>query len=83
MTVVVGGYELPVEPGTTVLRLLAELGLSPRQVAVERNGDRVPRADLADTRLAAGDRVEVVILFEGIDGDRAAAPRPGATSPRG
>jgi thiamine biosynthesis protein ThiS len=73
MTVLVGGYELPIEPGTTILRLLAELGLSPRQVAVERNRDLVPRADFADTRLAADDRVEVVILFEGIDSDPAAS----------
>jgi thiamine biosynthesis protein ThiS len=79
MTVLVGGYELPVPPGTSVLRLLAELGLSPRQVAVERNRGPVPRAEFADTRLAAGDRVEVVILFEGIDNDPE-TPRP-RTSP--
>jgi thiazole synthase len=65
MTVVVNGYELPVEPGTTVLRLLAELGLSSGQVAVERNLDLIPRAEFANTCLAAGDRVEVVTLVGG------------------
>jgi thiamine biosynthesis protein ThiS len=77
MTVFVCGHEFPVEPGTTVLRLLAELGLSPRQVAVERNRDLVPRAEFVDTRLAAADRVEVVVLFEGSYGDPTAS-RPGA-----
>ena len=77
MIVVVGGYELPVEPGTTVLRLLAELGLSTRQVVVERNGGHVPRTDFADTRMAADDRVEVVVLFTGIDRDPATVRRPG------
>ena len=74
MTVVVGGYDLPVAPGTTVLRLLAELGLSSRQVAVERNGGRVPRAEFADTRLTAGDRVEVAVLSEGLDRHPATTP---------
>jgi thiamine biosynthesis protein ThiS len=76
MTVVVGGYEMPVEAGTTVLRLLAELGLSTRQVAVERNGDLVPRAEFADARLTADARVEVVILYEGIDREPVTALRP-------
>src|SRR5262249_233738 len=65
MTVFVNGYEFPVETGITILRLLAELCLSPVQVAVERNRDLVPQADFASTRLAAGDRVEVVTLVGG------------------
>jgi thiazole synthase len=65
MTVVVNGHELPVEPGTTILQLLAELYLSPLQVAVERNLDLIPRADFISTCLAAGDRIEVVTLVGG------------------
>jgi thiazole synthase len=65
VTVVVNGHEVPIEPGITLLRLLAELGLSPGQVAVERNLDLIPRADLARTCLSAGDRVEVVTLVGG------------------
>ena len=75
MTVVVGGYALPVAPGTTLLQLFAELGLSPRRVTVERNGSLVPPADFANTYLVAADRVEVVILFEGASREPAAAPR--------
>lgn len=66
MTVLVGGDEFPVEPWTTVLRLLAELRVSPRQLAVDRNRHLMPLADFADTRLASDDRVEVVISMIGL-----------------
>ena len=49
----------------TVLDLLAVLGRDPRTVAVERNGDLMPRASFAETRLDAGDRLEVVHFVQG------------------
>lgn len=51
--------------GMTVEGLLAELKLQPRFLAVELNRRVVPRADHATTRLADGDRVEVVTLVGG------------------
>jgi thiamine biosynthesis protein ThiS len=51
--------------GATVLDLVASLGCDPRTVAVERNGELVPRAAYAGTRLAAGDRIEVVHFVQG------------------
>jgi thiazole synthase len=72
MTIAVNGRELPIEPGTTVLGLLAHLRLSVRQVAVERNLDLVPRAEFGTTHLADGDRVEVVTLVGGGEGPTAA-----------
>lgn len=54
-----------VPAGSTVLDLVASLGRDPRTVAVERNGDLVPRARFADTALAAGDRLEVVHFVQG------------------
>jgi thiazole synthase len=65
MTVVVNGHKFPVEPGITILGLLAELRLSPVQVAVERNLELVTQAEFASTRLTADDRVEVVTLVGG------------------
>ena len=63
--VVINGQSRKVAEGTTVLALIAELGLAGKPVAVERNLEVVPRADHASTTLAHGDRVEVVTFVGG------------------
>jgi thiamine biosynthesis protein ThiS len=63
--VVLNGEPRQVAEGATLLDLLAELGRDPRTVAVERNGDIVRRPDYGATRLAAGDRLEVVHFVQG------------------
>lgn len=65
IAVVINGQQRTVEDGTTVLRLLTELGLGDRRVAVERNREIVPRAEHATTQLADGDRLEVVTFVGG------------------
>jgi thiamine biosynthesis protein ThiS len=59
------GTERSLEDGTTVARLLEELGKSPQWAAVERNRDVVPRAAFATTALADGDVLEIVHLVGG------------------
>ena len=49
----------------TFSQLLDELSLAGRRLAVERNGEIVPRSTYTDTRLADGDRIEVVIAVGG------------------
>lgn len=49
----------------SVAALLEELDLHQTRVAVERNGEIVPRATYAQTPLAEGDRVEVVTFVGG------------------
>jgi sulfur carrier protein len=61
----VNGDVRSVPVGTAVADLLAELGATGKRVAVERNGEIVPRSQHAGTRLAAGDRIEVVIAVGG------------------
>lgn len=63
--VVINGQSRTVEDGTTISVLLAELGLGERRVAVERNREIVPRAEHATTKLAAGDRLELVTFVGG------------------
>ena len=46
-------------------QLLDELELAGKRLAVERNGEIVPRSTFTDTRLADGDRIEVVIAVGG------------------
>jgi len=44
----------------TIAELVAALGLHGKRIAVERNGEIVPRSRYADTPLARGDRLEIV-----------------------
>ena len=43
-----------------VANLIRELGLEGKRIAVERNGEIVPRSRYADTPLEDGDRLEIV-----------------------
>ncbi len=45
--------------------LLAQLGIDPRKVAVERNRAIVPRSTYERTSLAEGDRLEIVQFVGG------------------
>jgi thiamine biosynthesis protein ThiS len=66
--ITVNGEARSVAAGSTVLELLAGLGRDPATVAVERNGELLRRAGFAATRLAAGDRLEVVHFVQGGSG---------------
>jgi sulfur carrier protein len=63
--VVVNGESHAIPEGTTVTELVARLGLGGRPVAVERNREVVPKARHTDTRLADGDRLELVTFVGG------------------
>jgi len=52
-------------PDATVAALLAAQGLAERRVAVEVNGEIVPRGRHAEHRLQAGDKVEIVHALGG------------------
>lgn len=51
----------------TIAALVRELDLTPEKVAVERNGEIVPRSTLADAALADGDVLEIVHFVGGGD----------------
>ncbi|MDZ4274854.1 MAG: sulfur carrier protein ThiS, partial [Erythrobacter sp.] len=51
----------------TIADLVRELELAPEKVAVERNGEIVPRSTLEDAPLADGDRLEIVHFVGGGD----------------
>ena len=54
-------FDRPVE----VSALLSTLNLSGKKVAVERNGEIVPKSAHASTLLADGDRLEIVVAVGG------------------
>jgi sulfur carrier protein len=49
----------------TVAELLDARGLTGKRLAVERNGEIVPRSLHATTALANGDRLEIVVAVGG------------------
>jgi len=65
MVVRVNGDDVEVPDGATLPDLLEQLGLTKRLIVVERNGEPVPRADVATTTLADGDRLELVRAVAG------------------
>ena len=44
----------------TLAQLVQKLGLEGKRLAVERNGEIVPRGAFTETRLASGDKLEIV-----------------------
>ena len=65
MQVIVNGAAQPVPAGTTVAQLLERMALVGRRIAVERNGEIVPRSRHAEVALADGDRLEIVVAVGG------------------
>ena len=63
--VVVNGDTHCVPAETTVAGLLMQMDTSGKRVAVERNGAIVPRSAHAQTQLADGDVLEVVVAVGG------------------
>jgi sulfur carrier protein len=49
----------------SISQLLESLELAGKRVAVERNGEIVPRSRYAQTALADGDRLEIVVAVGG------------------
>ncbi len=65
MEVRINGETRTVESGLTVHGLLAELGVPPARVVVERNGVVVPRDTHEAEKLEEDDRVEIVRFVGG------------------
>ena len=68
MTLIINGQsrELAEVPeGSTIAVLIAALGMQADRVALEQNGDIVPRTSWAEAVLASGDRLEIVHFVGG------------------
>ncbi len=65
MNLTVNGKAYRCPPDTTVSALLELLALAGRRVAVERNGDIVPRSLHLSTVLLEGDEIEIVVAVGG------------------
>jgi len=65
MTLIVNGASKTVADGLTIAQFVHELGLERNPIAVELNRQVIPRDRHGETRLAEGDRVEIVTLVGG------------------
>lgn len=65
MLLLVNGEPLDLPEGSRIPVLIERLQLAGKRVAVELNGQIVPRSAHADTQLHANDRVEVVQAIGG------------------
>ncbi|WP_368642767.1 sulfur carrier protein ThiS [Castellaniella ginsengisoli] len=65
MHIQLNGTATTLENVRTVHDLVIHLGYEGKRIAVERNGDIVPRSQHAQAPLAEGDRIEIVVAVGG------------------
>jgi len=65
ITVTINGEAKAFERTLGVAELVEHLGLSGKRIAVERNGEIVPRSQFSTHTLADGDRLEIVAAVGG------------------
>lgn len=65
ITVSVNGATRQFPQIISIAALVEEMGLTGKRIALERNGEIVPRGMFATRQLADGDRLEVVVAVGG------------------
>ncbi|GAA4327544.1 sulfur carrier protein ThiS [Pigmentiphaga soli] len=65
MKIVLNGEPRTVEAPISVAELVQSLGYAGKRVAIERNGEIVPRSAHPQTLIAPDDRLEIVVAVGG------------------
>ncbi len=65
ITVSINGASRQFPQAISVAALIEEMGLAGKRIALERNGEIVPRSAFATQQLAEGDRLEIVVAVGG------------------
>jgi sulfur carrier protein len=65
ISIIVNGELREAADGASVTQLLEALGIHGGRVAIERNQRILPRSDWSETRVAEGDRFEIVQFVGG------------------
>jgi sulfur carrier protein len=65
ITVTINGEARQFEHAMQFGELVERLGLGGKRIAIERNGEIVPRGEFAARSLADGDRLEIVVAVGG------------------
>ena len=61
----INGETRQIPEALTVAGLIEQLGYAGKRIAVERNGEIVPKSRHATTTLATGDHLEIVVAVGG------------------
>lgn len=65
LTLTINGVIRQFDTVTTLDTLITALALTGKRIAIEHNGDIIPRSQHATTQLADGDTLEVVVAVGG------------------
>jgi len=65
MEIVLNGQAKTLAGPLSVAALVAELGFTGKRIAVERNGEIVPKSTYDQVIIAAADRLEIVVAVGG------------------
>lgn len=65
ITVNINGATRQLPDSTSVFALIDEMGLTGKRIALERNGEIVPRSSFATQQLTDGDKLEIVVAVGG------------------
>lgn len=65
ISVFINGAPRKFEHAISVSALIQEMGLGGKRIALERNGDIVPRSQFDQQMLTDGDRLEIVVAVGG------------------
>jgi sulfur carrier protein len=63
--ITINGEPQHFEESLNVAQLVERLGLTGKRIALERNGEIVPRGRFAERNLESGDRLEIVVAVGG------------------
>jgi sulfur carrier protein len=65
ITVSINGAARQLPNATVVAALIEEMGLTGKRIALERNGEIVPRSSFLQLMLEEGDKLEIVVAVGG------------------
>ena len=65
LKITINGESRQFPAAMTVAALVETLGYTGKRIAVERNGEIVPKSQHGSTALAAGDQLEIVVAVGG------------------
>lgn len=65
ITLSINGEPRQFPAALTIEALIAEMGLTGKRIALERNGEIAPRSTFATQQLADGDKLEIVVAVGG------------------